>query len=321
MNKLCKFMSIAHKLGSMRHAYTPTLPELQAFAQAARTGTATRAAAALGLTQSAISRALTTLEARLGVALFHRIRQRLVLSDAGRALLPEAERMLADLDRAALTVMSFGGHRAVLRLAVLPTFAALWLIPRLSHFATLAPEVTFDMTATLTPLDFERDPRDVAIIRAQGPLRGADMDILAKERLVVVAAPSLLPKAGMLDDADLAGLPLLQQATRPNLWLDWFLNAGLDPITILRGPRFEQFGMVLAAARAGLGLALVPEVFVGPDLASGALQLASARSMTSDTPYALTYPQRSLDIVAFRQFREWILADGSAGDAHNTSPH
>jgi LysR family glycine cleavage system transcriptional activator len=302
-------MSNAHKLVLMRHAYTPTLPELQAFVQAAKTGTATRAAAALGLTQSAISRALTTLEARLGVALFHRIRQRLVLSDAGRALLPEAERMLADLDRAALTVMSFGGHRDVLRLAVLPTFAALWLIPRLSRFAAIAPEVTFDMTATLAPLDFERDPRDVAILRAQRHLRGAQVDILAEERLVVVAAPALLPKAGMLEDVDLARLPLLQQATRPNLWLDWFLNAGLDPITILRGARFEQFGMVLAAARAGLGLALVPELFVGPDLASGALRLASARSMASDTPYVLSYPQRSLDIAAFVRFRDWILTD------------
>lgn len=295
----------------MRHAYTPSLPELQAFVQAARTGTATRAAAALGLTQSAISRALNSLEARLGVALFHRIRQRLVLSDAGRALLPEAEALLADLDRAALTVMSFGGHRDVLRLAVLPTFAALWLIPRLSGFAAIAPQVTFDMTATLSPLDFERDPRDVAIIRAQPPLRGAMIDVLAEERLVVVAAPALLPKGDVLEDAALSRLPLLQQATRPNLWLDWFLNAGLDPITILRGARFEQFGMVLAAARAGLGLALVPELFIGPDLASGALRLASNRSMTSDTPYVLTYPARSLEITAFCRFRDWVLADAA----------
>ena len=309
MNKLCKFMSVAHKLGPMRHAYTPTLPELQAFVQAAKTGTATRAAGALGLTQSAISRALTTLEARLGVALFHRIRQRLVLSDAGRALLPEAERMLADLDRAALTVMSFGGHRDVLRLAVLPTFAALALIPRLSGFARLAPQVTLDMTATLAPLDFERDPRDASIIRAQAPMRGALMDRLAEERLVVVAAPGLLPDADVLEDADLAKLPLLQQATRPNLWLEWFLNAGLDPITILRGARFEQFGMVLAAARAGLGLALVPDVFAAPDLASGALRLASARSMTTDTPYVLAYPHRSLEITAFRRFRDWIVTE------------
>jgi LysR family glycine cleavage system transcriptional activator len=317
MNKLCKLMSIVHKLFSMRHAYTPSLPELQAFVQAARTGTATRAGAAMGLTQSAISRALTSLEARLGVALFHRIRQRLVLSDAGRALLPEAERLLADLDRAALTVMSFGGHRDVLRLAVFPTFSALCLIPRLAGFARLAPEVTFDVTATLTALDFERDPRDVAIIRAQAPpngapLRGALVDVLAEERLVVVAAPAILPDAGQLEDADLAKLPLLQQATRPNLWLDWFLNAGLDPITILRGARFEQFGMVLAAARAGLGLALVPEVFAAPDIAAGTLRLASSRVMATDTPYVLTYPERSLEIAAFQLFRDWILSDDGA---------
>lgn len=302
----------------MRHAYTPSLPELQAFVQAARTGTATRAAAALGLTQSAISRALGSLEARLGVALFHRVRQRLVLSDAGRALLPEAERMLADLDRAALTVMSFGGHRDVLRLAVLPTFAALWLIPRLSAFAARAPQVTFDISATLSPLDFERDPRDMAIIRAHPPLRGASFDVLAAERLVVVAAPDLLPNGSPLLDTDLAHLPLLQQATRPNLWLDWFHHAGLDPITILRGARFEQFGMVLAAARAGLGLALVPELFVAADLASGALRLASTRSMTSDTPYVLTYPTRSLEIAGFRNFRDWLLA--SATNARIAKP-
>ena len=311
MNKLCKLMSKTHKLFPMRHAYTPSLPELQAFVQAARLGTATRAAAASGLTQSAISRALNSLEARLGVALFHRIRQRLVLSDAGRALLPEAERMLADLDRAALTVMSFGGHRDVLRMAVLPTFAALWLIPRLPGFAAIAPQVTFDISATLTPLDFERDPRDMAIIRAQPPLRGASFDLLAEERLIVVAAPGLLPKSGVLADAALARLPLLQQSTRPDLWLDWFRHAGLDPITILRGARFEQFGMVLAAARAGLGLALVPEVFVAADIASGALVLASPRSITSSTPYVLTYPERSLEIAAFRQFQSWLLASSA----------
>ena len=291
-------MRFAHEVCMTRRAYTPTMPELEAFVQAAQTASATRAAAALGVTQSAISRALSSLEARLGVALFHRMRQRLVLSDAGRAFLPEAARLLADLDRAALTVMSFGGHRDVLRIAALPTFAAMWLIPRLGGFAGHAPGVTVDVTATLSPLDFETDPRDLAILRAKPPYRGGEADILADERLVVVAAPALLSGGRALEDA-----------ARPNLWLDWFLTAGLDPITILRGARFEQFGMVLAAARAGLGLALVPEPFVAEDLAAGRLCLASSRAMISDTPYVLTYPARSRDLPAFRAFRDWILAD------------
>jgi len=294
-------------LAMKRHAYTPTLPELQAFVACARQGSATRAGAALGLTQSAISRALGSLEARLGVALFHRIRQRLALSDAGRAFLPEAERMLSDLDRAALTVMSFGGHRDVLRLACLPTFAALWLIPRLAGFARIAPGISFDVTATLTPLDFDRDPRDAAILRAEPPLRGAGHDVLLEERLTVVASPSLLPDGAPLDDAALSRLPLLQQATRPDLWLDWFRDAGEAPTRILRGPRFEQFGMVLAAARAGLGLALVPEVLVAPDLVSGALRAASRRRLATPTPYVLTAPPRSHALPAFTAFRDWLL--------------
>ena len=295
----------------MRRAYTPTLPELQAFVQAARTGSATRASQALGLTQSAVSRSLATLEDRLGVRLFHRMRQRLTLSDAGRALLPDAERILTDLDTSALTVMSFGGHRDVLRLAVLPTLGAIWLIPRLVGFAAASPGVTIDMSTTLEPLDYDRDPRDAAILRAPPALRGARSEDLIEERLVVVAAPALV--SAPVDDPDLARLPLLQQATRPDLWLDWFRDAGLDPVLILRGPRFEQFGMVLAAAQAGLGVALVPDILVAPDLAAGRLRLASRRSMVSATPYVLTWPARSEEVAAFRAFRDWIVDDARRG--------
>lgn len=296
---------------AMRHGYTPTLPELQAFAEAAKHGSATRAALALGLTQSAISRSLGSLEARLGVQLFHRAKQRLTLSDAGRVMLGDASRILAELDAAAQTVMSFGGHGAVLRIAVLPTLGAAWLVPRLARFAKLAPDVTFDLSATLDPVDFDRDPRDMAILRAALPVTGAEADVLAFEDLVVVAAPGLA--AGVLEDAALARLPLLQQATRPTLWLDWFLDAGLDPITLLRGPRFEQFGMVLAAARAGLGVALVPELLVQDDLAAGAVRLASKRRMRTGTPYVMTYPARSLGVPAFVAFRDWLIEDVAAG--------
>ena len=195
----------------------------------------------------------------------------------------------------------------------MPTFGAVWLIPRLAGFARQGPDVTFDLSATLSPVDFDSDPRDGAILRGAVARHGMLSDKLFDERLVVVAARGLLPDgAGPLDDAALARLPLLQQATRPNLWLDWFLDAGLDPITILRGARMQQFGMVLAAARAGLGVALVPEVLVRADLASGALHLASRRSMLSTTPYVLTYPERSLGIEAFAAFRTWLLDQAQA---------
>ena len=127
-----------------------------------------------------------------GCRLFHRVRQRLVLSDAGRALQRDADRLLAEIDQAALTVMSFGGHAEVLRLAVLPTFASVWLIPRLKHFQAVAPGITFDISARLGAVDFETDRFDAAIQRGPHRPPGAHIQVLMQEQLVVVAAPQLV---------------------------------------------------------------------------------------------------------------------------------
>lgn len=297
-----------------RHSYTPTINELLAFAACARLGTTTRAAEELHLTQSAISRSINALEDRLGVRLFHRVKQRLLLSDAGRALYREAESVLADIDRAAVTVMAFGGHSAVLRMAVLPTFANIWLIPRLSDFQAQEPALTFDIVSSLTPVDFETAPYDAAIQRAHQRPAGAHADPLMDEALVVVAAPSLLKANPVLDEGDIAKLPLLQQATRPSLWLDWFRDAGLDSRTILRGARFEHFGMVINAAVAGMGAAIVPEMLVRQELEAERLVLASERRLESEAPYCLIYPERSLEIPGFERFRDWLI-----GRAHERS--
>jgi len=90
----------------MRKPYTPSVGELDAFVACARRGSTTMAAESLNLTQSAISRSLTALEDRLGVALFLRVRQRLVLSAAGHAFLPQAESLLQQLDGAAMGIMA-----------------------------------------------------------------------------------------------------------------------------------------------------------------------------------------------------------------------
>lgn len=284
----------------MRRSWTPTLPELQAFAAAARIGTTSGAGAALNLTQSAISRALGSLQARLGTRLFLRERQRLVLTDAGRAFLPEADAILARLDAAALQVMAFGGHPALLRGVCLPSFATAWLIPRLAAFGRLRPDVTFDIAATLGPPDL--DAHDFAVLRGPVPA-GADSDILCDEVLVAVTAPSLR--------GDLSSLPLLQQATRPDLWPQWFGAA----TPRLQGPRFEQFGMVLAAARAGLGVALVPEVLAAADLATGALVPASPRRLPTGTPYRLAWPARSAARPAFAALRAFLTGPAPPADA------
>ncbi|MWB79320.1 LysR family transcriptional regulator [Pseudooceanicola sp. 216_PA32_1] len=292
----------------MPQSYIPTIRELEAFCALAQAGTTHLAARALNLTQSAVSRSIGTLEDRLGVALFLRERQRMALSDAGRAFRPEAEALLARLNEAAVSVMAFGGQSAVLRMAVLPTFGRAWLIPRLGSFLSAAPGTSVDMAARLDPVDFRTEPFDLAIQRSQHRTGGANHLHLLDETMVTVAAPSLVGR-GHLRDEDLLALPLLQQTTRPSLWLDWFRHASLDPRRILRGARFDHFDMVIDAAIAGLGVALVPEILAREPLRARRLVKATERELETGQAYTLIYPDRAEGLASFITFRAWLGAE------------
>lgn len=294
----------------MRETFLPTITELNAFCACVRTGATTRAAEELNLTQGAVSRSLATLEERLGVRLFHRVRQRLVLSDAGRAFQRDADRLLRELREAATSVMAFGGRGDVIRLAVLPSFGTAWLLPRLPRFREREPQVTIDILSRLDPVDFETDPFDAALQRKNMRPADAHAADLVDERLIVVAAPELV--TAPLSDEDLSRLPLLQQATRPRLWLDWFRESDVDPRPVLRGDRFEHFGMVIAAAVSGLGVALVPEAVAADELNRGRLVRASERTLTVGSPYALIYPERSAENPVFAAFLDWLKEESTA---------
>ena len=293
----------------MRKSYTPTINELQAFAACARLGTTTRAAAELNLTQSAVSRSLGTLEERLGVALFDRVRKRLSLSPAGQVFLAQAEEILGQIDRAAMGAMAFGGARAVLRMAVLPSFARSWLIPRLAGFEAAQPEVSLDLSARLLPVEFEHEPFDLVIMRSRHEPAGAEVENLVAEELIVVAAPSLMAGRAALEDDALLALPLLQQSTRPTLWLDWFRESGRDARHILRGARFDHFDMILDAASAGMGLGLVPAIIAEGALASGRLVQATPRQFATGENYALILPERAREAPHVSAFRDWLRAE------------
>lgn len=305
-------MRSVHEVGAMRANYTPTIQELRALVACAELGSASRAAEALNLTQSAVSRAIRSLEDRLGVRLFRRVRQRLLLSDAGRAMVRDAGVILGDLDAAARMVMAFGGGEGVLRLAVLPTFATTWLIPKLDGFNSVSPETAIDITSALDPVDFHDSPFDAAIQRASMARAGTTIVPLMHERLIVVGAPQLLPAGGDPTPAGIARLPLIQQATRPGLWAEWFAAAGLGAVERLRGPRFQHFDMVIAAARAGLGLALLPDIFVAPDIEAGRLRRIGHLSLAGPAPYALIYPAGRPMSSSLEAFASWLRSGASA---------
>lgn len=274
----------------------------------ARTGTTARAADELNLTQSAISRSIRSLEEKLGVQVFDRVRKRLILSDAGRVLAKDAEEILGQIDVSARNVMAFSGSSNVLRIGVLPTFASSWLIPKLPAFRQIAPHVSLDLSSALSPINFETEPFDCAIQRASLSGPGTEVVKLLEERLVVVGAPKF---RAVIDrpPIEITKLDLIQQSTRPTLWLEWLREAEIDQTDLLRGPRFEHFGMVIAAAKSGMGAALLPEILVQNELASGELIQLSDRAYAELSPYALIYPSEHRENPTLLSFQEWLRAE------------
>jgi DNA-binding transcriptional LysR family regulator len=299
----------------------PSLTALQFFDAAVRHMSFTRAAADLNVTQSAVSRQIRDLEAFLGQPLFHRIKQRLVLTEAGEAYAGSVRDLLNQAEAATLQVMAYNGKGGVLTVALLPTFGSRWLVPRLGDFITRHPDIQLNLVAQVKPFNFTGSGIDAAIHFGSAVWPDAVCHRLMGEVIVPVCAPSLLGGRPALErPLDVADFPLLQLTTRPQAWTDWLRAVGVDSFDGPRGPRFEEFHMVIQAAIAGLGMAVLPRFLIQEELASGRLVVAIDRPVTSDQAYYLVHPEGKADLYQVCVFRDWLIAQGRTGAQGSPMP-
>ncbi len=295
----------------MQRAFLPSMPALTAFESAARHLSFSRAAEELHLTQGAVSRQIRQIEDSLGVALFERVNQRVFLTDAGRLYLKDVQRALGGLADATFRVMATAGRGGVLDLAVLPTFAARWLMPRLPGFLAAHPDATVNFAVRLAPFDFAAEPFDAAIHHGEPTWPGAVCEPLCGEAVVPVAAPALARRLREESPRGLAAVTLLHQSTRPNGWRDYLAREGLEPEGAYRGFRFDQFAMIAGAAAAGLGVALMPRFLVEAELAAGSLEVVFDRPLSSGTGYWFVYPEAKAGFGLMRAFGRWLAAEAA----------
>ena len=289
----------------------PSSNTLLCFDAAARHRSLTRAAVELSLTQSAVSRQILALEQSLGVTLFKRTRHGMELTAVGADYAARVAQRLGALEQDALDIMGAGAPGGDVHLASVPTFAAQWLIPRLGDFARRHPLVTVHIETRTRPFLFADTTLDAAIY-AGTPEQlqrwaGTHSQHLLTEEVVVVCQPRLLGARKSIRAATLAGLPLLQQSTRPEAWSQWFAQAGITAPRARAGPRYEQFSMTVAAAAQGLGLALVPRLLIEPELQRGELVIAHPLALASQRAYYLVRPQGAeLASTALESFAQWL---------------
>lgn len=296
----------------------PSLQALRAFLAVAETGSFTRAAAALGLTQTAISHQIAQLEDWLGAPLFVRDRRAIALTPLGQSLLPRVDASLSDLHQA-LSAARQSDQRQKLMISTTPEFGTQWLAPRLEEFMDAHPGIRVSVTLEYRRADLLSGEADIAIwLGSGGP--GVQAERLAVEEEFVVSSPGLsatLPKTNALLAA-----PLLHYDGARHTVLDWrrwhSQLFGTEPGTIGAelatkidldaGPSFPNFTAMLDACRRGEGFALVRSSLVADDLAAGRLKRCFVETLPSDLHYHLvTMPQRRPrpEITAFRQ---WIFS-------------
>lgn len=283
----------------------PSLAALRVFAVAGRQLSFKRAAEQLHVTPGAVSQQIRALEAELGVALFERGNRAVRLTPAGRDYLPELvdafERIGTATDRLAAR------HAEVLLVSTLPAFASQWLIPRLGGFAARHPEIELRIDATARIVDFATERVDVAIRHGLGHYPGLRVDRLFAVACRPVCSPALLAGRPPIRRAhDLKALPLLHDELRQD-WPLWFRAQGVRHPDAARGPGFSDSAVLLQAAIAGHGVALVDSALAAPALASRQLVVCLDQSWPSAFAYYCLSRRDTADERKIRSFRAWLL--------------
>ena len=298
----------------MRKFKIPNMGALMAFEAAARHESFTHAAKELFLTESAVSRQIATLESNLGVRLFVRSKQRVVLTRAGRLYGTQVRRSLETLDRDTLSIIAHGSGGGYLELAVLPTFASQWLIPRLKDFNDRTPDVRVNMGVRTDMFSFEESHYEAAIHYGKPTWPGTSSDYLFGEEVVPICAPSLLKKP-VRKAHELLAYPLLHSTTRPDSWTRWFSDLGVEDNSTMQGVRYELHTMLIAAAAAGLGIALVPKFFVEDQLEQLGVVIPFDARSSVESAYYLVYPTELSHGRPLESFRSWLLEQAGAYNA------
>lgn len=289
----------------------PSLQELVAFEAVARCNSFTKAAEELALTQSAISKQIRNLEETLGLILFERAGGRIGLTAAGLVYLKAAQEILTQFRTAALSIGGGIDGEPAVNVIVLPTFAELWLLPRLPRFAAEHPNVTVNLTTRVEPYDFYGASYDVAIHYGTANWSHPDATLICEEEFIPLASPAYRKQQRLATAADLSRAVLIQQANRPGLWGDWFAGAGIERENPHRGPVFDRFSMTKIAALSGLGVALIPRFLVEDDIVAGQLVALSEWTLVGAGAYHAVVPRAKAYAPHTSAFHDWLLREAS----------
>lgn len=286
----------------------PSLNALKAFEATARQESFTKAAQELCVTQGAVSQQVKALEDELGVRLFRRERQRLVITDAGRSYL--------EVVRDAFDRLAMGTERLLQReksgtltITTSPNFAAKWLVHRLGRFSETHPGIDLRVSASIQHVDFAREDIDLALRHGDGQWPGLRATRLCTEQLFPVCSPKLLSGRGALrSPRDIRHHTLLHINSTAD-WARWLARAEVEGVDYKRGTVYNQDSMAIDAAVDGQGIAIARTALVSWDLLSGRLVQPFPQALEAPYAFWIVCPQSTADLPKISAFRNWVLKE------------
>jgi LysR family glycine cleavage system transcriptional activator len=269
----------------------------------------TRAADMLGVTASAVSMQISSLEDYLGIKLFRRDGRLVKPTGEATLLLPRIREGLAGLHEALEEGRMSRGSGGTLYISSLPSFAIQWLMPRMMDFQSRFPRLHLRVSLSVA-MDFTTNGMHAAIRFGAGNWAGVQEQFLLNEWLVPVCRPGLLKAHGPVESLeDLKRYPLIHSTGEP--WSAW-ISGSSENYWPESGLGLDDSGAVVRLAATGAGLALARWALIGEELRTGELVLASKRITPFTRRYYFVWLPSMSHIKKITLFRDWLLEHAAA---------
>ncbi len=290
----------------------PPLSALQAFEAVARRRSFQLAAHELHLTPSAISHQLAKLESLLGVRLLERSSRGVALTPAGQSYLQRVGNALGVLNTATEGLRH--GVQDTLYLHCSPSFASLWLMPRIARFAQRHPGIALVLSASHLHSDFQLGLVDLDIRYGLPVWPNLEVEPVFSEKVMPLASPEFIRRHALRTPTDLLEAPLIQSMVNVAQWPEWFARFEPDQRPDRIALKFDRAMMSLDAAVQSLGVALESATLGQAHIASGRLQPVFGDEMSLEVQaHFLVYPARHAARPEVGKFLDWIREEARPG--------
>ena len=288
----------------------PPLASIRAFEAAARLGSFAKAAVELGTTPTSVSYHVRQLEQHIGVALFQRRAQSVVLTPEGAGIAPDVGSFFTSLR--ATFVRAREADETRLKLTTLPTFGTSWLTPRLGRFRALNADISVELDLSESAHDLSIGAFDAAIRNGHGKWPGLRAAKLFDSLFTPLCSPALKDATcGIADPRQPLSVPLLG---RPDWWALWYASLGHANADLEGrfGTRLQSEHLDAAAAIAGQGVTIGSPILFADDIAAGRLTPLHDFVARDGRAFWLVYPVLRERRRKIARFREWLCEESSA---------